>query len=106
MQLAVGFGASMLSGGGLLKIGLLAASAVGSFLLSPKRNQNAGKLNDLRVSSSTYGKGISLVYGTIRAPGNMFWATDLVMKKKYVNSKGKDVTNKKLGSKKLSLIHI
>lgn len=101
MQLAVAFGASSLfSGTSLLKMGLLGASAVGSYLLSPKRNSDKGKLNDLRISASTYGRGLGIVYGTMRCSGNMFWATDLVEEKRYLNSKGKDVTGKKKDSKK------
>ena len=102
MQMAVGFGMSALGGGGigLPQIALFGASVVGSFLGPGADSKNSNRLNDLKVSSSTYGKGIAIVSGTMRCSGNMFWATDIIETKKYVNQKGKDVTGKKKDSKK------
>jgi hypothetical protein len=99
MQLAVAFGAQALGGNALLKWGLLLGSAVGMYLLGNKQS-NSNRLNDLKISSSTYGTGLAIVYGTMRCTGNMIWATDLVERKKYFNSKGKDITGKKKASKK------
>lgn len=75
------------------------SSVIGMFM-QPGQKEEQGKLNDLKVSSSAYGEGIAIVYGTMRVPGNMFWATDFEEEKKYINSKGKDVTNKKKADKK------
>ena len=89
-----------LTGGGLGSVLLpLFASTVGMFL-QPGQKEEQGKLNDLKVSSSAYGEGIALVYGTMRVPGNMFWATEFEEEKHYINSKGKDITGKKKDSKK------
>jgi hypothetical protein len=102
MQLAVAFGASgLFSGMGFMKFGLLAATAVGGFMLRRKiSDKEAGKLNDLKVSGSSYGKGIPEIWGTMRVTGNMIWATDFEEEKHYYNSKGKDITGKKKADKK------
>lgn len=36
------------------------------------------RLNDTTVTTSTYGKGIPITFGSVRVGGNMFWATDIV----------------------------
>lgn len=101
MQLAVAFGASMFSGAGMMKMGLLAATAIGGFMLRPKvSDKQAGKLNDLKVSGSTYGKGIPKIWGTMRVTGNMIWSTDFEEEKHYISSKGKDKGTGKKASKK------
>lgn len=82
-QLAIMMGGPM----GLLKLGLFAASVVGSFLFQNKQEPQ-GKLNDLKVSSSAYGQGIAWVWGTMRVPGNMIWATDFEEEKRRVGGKG------------------
>ena len=102
MQLAVGLGASAFGGGGigLPQVALFGASVVGSFLGPGADEKNSNRLNDLKVSSSAYGRGIPIVTGTMRVTGNCFWATDLIEKKRYINQKGKDITGKKKDSKK------
>jgi hypothetical protein len=99
MQLAVAFAPTMLTGL-LPKVGLLAAG-VGLTYLSHagQKQKNAQRLNDLKVSSSSYGKGLTKCWGTWRCTGNMFWATDIVEEKKYISNKGKDLGGK-MGSKK------
>lgn len=97
MQLAV-LGGSQLLGGGFLKLALFGASVAGSILLKGKQKP-VGKLNDLRVSSASYGRGIPHVWGTMRVTGNMFWATDFREEKVYVTQKGKQKTGGK-GEKK------
>lgn len=97
MQLAV-LGGSQLLGGGFLKLALFGASVAGSILLKGKQKP-VGKLNDLRVSSASYGRGIPMVWGTMRTTGNMFWATDFREEKIYVTQKGKQKTGGK-GEKK------
>ena len=98
MQLAVAFAPTMLTGI-LPKVGLMAAGVALNFMMSDKKKDNAARMSDLKVSSSTYGRGIPKVYGTWRCTGNMFWATDIVEKKKYVGQKGKQLSDSK-GSKK------
>ena len=65
MQLGVMFGSTAL-GGPLGTLGMLGASAALNYLVSPKRESNAAKPNDLKVSSSVYGRGIGIVHGTMR----------------------------------------
>src|SRR5690349_8364818 len=99
-MLGVAFGGmgSLLSGGNLLRIGFMAASAAGMYLLNGKKEKGeVARLEDLKVSSSSYGRGIPLVYGTMRCTGNMFWATEFEEKLKHINAKGK---GGKKGSKK------
>lgn len=89
MQLAVLGGSSLLGGAGFFtKAALLGASVAGSMLLNG-RKKPVGKLNDLRVSSASYGRGIPHVWGTMRVTGNMFWATEFREEKVYISSKGK-----------------
>ena len=98
MQLAVLGGSSLLSGGFFTKAAILGASVAGSMLLNG-RKKPVGKLNDLRVSSASYGRGIPVVWGTMRVTGNMFWATDFREKKVYMTQKGKEKSGS-LGKKK------
>jgi hypothetical protein len=97
MQLAV-LGGSQLLGGFLFKTAILGASIAGSMLMNGKKKP-VGKLNDVRVSSASYGRGIPQVWGTMRVTGNMFWATDFREEKKYITSKGKEKSGGK-GEKK------
>lgn len=92
MQLGVAFGglSSLLSGANMLKMGMMAASAIGMYLLNGKKEKGEiARLSDLKVSSSSYGRGIPIVYGTMRVTGNMFWATDFDEVLKYTDPKGK-----------------
>ncbi len=95
MQLAVLGGSSLLGGGGFfMKAALLGASVAGSMLLNG-RKKPVGKLNDLRVSSASYGRGIPKLWGTMRVTGNMFWSTDFREEKVYLTQKGKAKTGGK-----------
>lgn len=95
MQLGVLFGPALLGGGMFAKVAVMGASIAGSLLLRGKTQSTANKLNDLRVSSSTFGRGIPLVYGTMRVTGNMFWSTDFRVDHYYMTNKGKRVTGAK-----------
>lgn len=92
--------AGLFGGSGILRIGLGIGSAVAMYLLGGQGGSHDNRLDDLKVSSSTYGKGLPIVYGTMRCSGNMFWSTDFVEEKHYFNSKGKDITGKKKDDKK------
>lgn len=92
MMLGVAFsGAGMMSL--LPKIGMMA----GGMLLQSmsKKDQPTNRLNDLKVSSSAYGRGLPLVYGTMRCTGNMIWATDFEEKRHNTGKKGKEKGDKK-----------
>jgi hypothetical protein len=90
MELGVAFGASALLGGLLPKVGMLAAGVALQFLFSSKKQQHVQRLSDLKLSSSSYGRGITICYGTWRCTGNMFWATDLQEEKHIIGKKGKE----------------
>lgn len=95
MQLAVLGGSGLLGGGGFfMKAAILGASVAGTMLLNG-RKKPVGKLNDLRVSSASYGRGIPKLWGTMRVTGNMFWATDFREEKVYLTQKGKAKTGGK-----------
>lgn len=98
MQLAVLGGSSLLGGGFFGKAAVFGAS-VGLSLLLKGKQKPQGKLNDLRVSSASYGRGIPGLWGTQRVTGNIFWSTDFREEKIYVTSKGKQKSGSK-GSKK------
>lgn len=98
MQLAVLGGSSLLGGGFLGKAAMFGAS-VGMSLLMKGKSKPQGKLNDLRVSSASYGRGIPGTWGTIRVTGNIFWSTDFREEKVYITQKGKTKTGGK-GEKK------
>lgn len=99
MQLGVLFGGMGLGGGMGMKLAVMGASVAGSLLLGGGGGQQIGKLNDVRVSSSSYGRGIPEVWGTMRVTGNIFWATDFEETKRVLNSKGKEKTGKKADKK-------
>lgn len=74
------------------QMGFTAGIIIGSMLFGPGKTQVEGpRLNDLKITTSTYGKTIPLIYGTKRIGGNVFWATDLIehRKKKKVGGGGK-----------------
>lgn len=86
----LGGAGGLLSGGSLLKMGFMAASAAGMYLLNGKKEKGeVARLDDTKVSCSAYGRGIPLVYGTMRVTGNMFWATDFEERLRYMHPKGK-----------------
>lgn len=84
-----GAAGGMMGGQALLRMGILGASLAGSFLGGKNKEENSTKLNDLKVSSSAYGQGIPIIYGTMRTTGNMFWATDFVEVKRNFKKGGK-----------------
>lgn len=57
---------------------------------SPKRE--GPRLQELAVSTSSYGQPIPRVHGTIRAPGSIIWATDLNETRETSGGKGKPKT--------------
>lgn len=50
-----------------------------SFLASPTRlpTRHGIRLTDLRIQTSTYGKTIPTIYGSMRLAGNIIWSTDI-----------------------------
>lgn len=59
---------------GVPQLGFLAGSLIGGFLFPAKGpNQSGPKLDNLAVTSSTYGQPIFIIYGTCRVGGNIIW---------------------------------
>lgn len=82
-KLAVATGAAFLGyamGGPTgAKIGWMVGSAAGAYLFPGKLSDQIGpRLDDLRVTSSTYGADIPTVYGTFRINGNIIWSSGLI----------------------------
>lgn len=94
MQLGVLLGSGAFSGlAGSL--GMMVFGSAINMLTASKRRAKGAKENDLKVSSSAYGKGIAIAMGTCRLTGNMIWATDITEKRKYIGQKGKEKSEKK-----------
>ena len=52
-------------------------SALGSYLFAPDSPDIEGaRLGDLKIDSAGYGGAIPRVYGNMRLPGNLIWATE------------------------------
>ncbi len=60
---------------GYPQLGFIAGSLIGA-ALEPGKNTQGPRLDDLKVTVSTYGGGIPTVYGTMRIGGNAIWSTD------------------------------
>lgn len=87
MMLGVLFaGGGLLSGGGLMQLGMLGLSTALGMMMN--NHKTKPPIQDLKVSSSTYGKAIPRVWGTMRVTGNLIWATDLVQEARQVGKKG------------------
>ncbi|MEY9560486.1 phage tail protein [Sinorhizobium fredii] len=78
----------MVAGPAGLAFGWGLGSMVGTLLFPPKMPEGP-RLDDLRVQISAYGSAVPKAWGWVRLSGNMFWATDLVEKKKKQRSGGK-----------------
>lgn len=70
-------------------IGGAIGGAVGGMIEGPQQFEGP-RLTDLRVSSSTYGQPIPIIYGPEnRSSGNMIWTSGLIEKKSKKKSGGK-----------------
>lgn len=68
------------------KVGMMLGGAIGATLFAP--TIEGPRLNDLKVSASTYGVAIPEVYGTMRVGGNMIWTTGIRETSEKVGGKG------------------
>lgn len=68
-------------------IGWMAGSMVGAMLLKPPAPQGP-RLEDKKVSSSTYGNAIPVVWGTDRCAAQIIWSSDLIEHEEEVGGKG------------------
>jgi len=62
------------------QIGWTAGVMLGTYLFQPdgpEYTQEGPRLNDLKVTTSTYGMDIPKVYGAYRISGNIIWALPL-----------------------------
>lgn len=92
-QLAIG-GAGALVGGLIggpfgASVGWMAGSLIGTMLFPAEgqdiRNEGP-RLQDKRVSASSYGEAIAICYGTMRVAGNMIWSTGIEEEKNVSES--------------------
>lgn len=81
LAVAVGFAAATTAIGLGPSAGFVAGSIVGNLLFPPEGGpdvvQEGPRLGDLSITSSTYGVGIPITYGTMRQSGNMIWSTGI-----------------------------
>lgn len=68
-------------------IGATLGSMAGMALFAP--TFEGPRLNDLKVSASTYGKPIPEMYGTVRLGGNMIWSSGIQEREEEVSAGGK-----------------
>lgn len=74
---AVGF---LIGGPAGAAIGMAVGGAVGATLFGP--TIKGPRLNDLKVTASTYGVAIPEIYGTVRLGGNLIWTTGIKERKR------------------------
>ncbi|MEY3081280.1 MAG: hypothetical protein RJA94_1265 [Pseudomonadota bacterium] len=91
---AAGAGLGTLLGGplgGLLgrAIGAVAGSFIDGKLFGDGKTLKGPRLSDLRVMASSEGAPIPRVWGRMRVPGQVIWATDFIEKKKTDDGGGK-----------------
>lgn len=73
-------------------IGALAGRKVDAMIFAPGTREGP-RLNELAVSTSSYGSQIGRQFGKVRVAGQIIWATDLVEHKdKHGNGKGRPKT--------------
>lgn len=71
------------------ELGFSVGITIGGLLFPPKqKNQDSGRIKDLRVGGSGYGSVIPQIFGSMRVAGNIIWATDLVEHSKSRSGKG------------------
>lgn len=75
-------------------IGFVAGSLLGAWLFAPNTRTTGPRLDDLTVTTSTYGKNIPLGYGTFRMSGNIIWSENIkeTRNKRKLSAKGGSVT--------------
>jgi hypothetical protein len=88
MQLAVGVvGGIVGSFFGMPQLGFVIGSLIGG-ALAPKTHNFGPRLDDQKVTVSTYGAGIPTIYGTMRVNGNVVWST-IKLEEPFTQSTGK-----------------
>lgn len=71
-------------------IGASIGSVFDSFLFGPGgRTREGPRLDDLRVTSSAYGKPIPLLYGQLRTGGNVDWSPGIIEHRQEETEGGK-----------------
>lgn len=87
---AIGAGIGASTGiAGATSLGFSVGAILGGILFPTKTTTEGSRLEDLKVYSSTYGKAIPQVYGTMRFAGNVIWSTDIKESRKSQRSGGK-----------------
>ncbi|GAB5348909.1 GTA baseplate fiber-binding domain-containing protein [Alteriqipengyuania sp. 357] len=72
-------------------IGTLLGRAIDSAII-PRPSREGPRLTELAVTTSSYGLPVPRVFGTMRLPGTIVWATDLVESSTTSGGKGKPST--------------
>jgi hypothetical protein len=62
------------------QVGMMLGGMIGATLFGP--TVHGPRLNDLKVTASTYGVAIPEIYGTVRVGGNMIWTSGIKETKK------------------------
>jgi hypothetical protein len=70
------FGTATFLGVSAVGWGVAAGQLVGNLLFPQHSSQQGPRVGDLSVQASTYGAPIPMLFGTMRAPGNVIFCTD------------------------------
>lgn len=92
---AAGAAIGFFAGGGPFgaQVGFVAGSMIGGAIdRSMQKPVEGPRLEDLRVTTSTYGQPIPQVQGTVRLKANMIWSTGLREHRKKTGGKGSTTT--------------
>ena len=72
-------------------IGALAGRAIDTSVIG-KPEREGPRLTELAVTTSSYGQPVPRIYGTVRAPGTIIWATELAESSQTTSGKGQPTT--------------
>jgi hypothetical protein len=71
------------------RIGWLVGGYVGGAITAESTNVQGPRIEDLRVTNSTYGSPLHRVWGTVAVPGVVIWSSDLIETEHKTESGGK-----------------
>lgn len=62
---------------GMPQLGWMIGASLGAAMDAPTIHNEGPRLDDLKVQTSTWGKMIAIVYGSMRVAGNVIWSTPI-----------------------------
>lgn len=74
---------------GMPQLGWMIGASLGAAMDAPTIRNEGPRLDDLKVQTSTWGKMIAIVYGSMRVAGNVIWSTPIRETKHVEDASGK-----------------